>query len=502
MLIDRLRKMSSQGIGVDTETYLLRAGNLVPPLVLGSVAWWDGQKVEGALLTKDQVVELFAQLAEDVNKIIVGANFAFDLAVLVKEFAKRGIDLLPYIFKLLMGEHTDHMTGIHDGRVFDIQHAQTLNAIATGMLGKNPRNGIPYGKGRYSQERVVWELFDDEGAKKNDMYRLRYGEFDGWPLDQLPPEAQQYPVDDTVYALKCALAQCGVLPKVNQHHKFGKNGICTICGAEGMDRLCWTTAMHHNLHDLAAQTASAFCAHMGAAHGFRIDQKYVDLIEEHANKSYDENAGPFKEMGLIRKDGSEDRSLLKKKIAIAHGSKMPCPTCAGTGKVTSLANAKSKVICFRLDEFGEKQKTCDGTGLVLTEDVPLSEKGGIAYGRSNLVESGDEDLMEYADLQEDQKIRTVYVKFLRRGRACISCGNLANDPESNKAEERHAEGCAMAGWKDIPLTLSPNPILDTKRMSFDGAVMLLPRATGKLVENVELVEVPDDYVLQPGEEWA
>jgi len=36
----------------------------------------------------------------------------------------------------------------------------------------------------------------------------------------------------------------------------------------------------------------------------------------------------------------------------------------------------------------------------------------------------------------------------------------------------------MAGWKDIPLTLKPNPILDTGRVSYGDFIMLLPRKPG------------------------
>lgn len=494
MLIDRLRTMAEHGTGVDTETYLLRPGNLVPPLVLGSVSWWDGQEVKGALLTKDQTVELWRELLLDVNKILVGANLAFDLAVLVKEFAKRGVDIIPWIFQALMGDHTEEMTGIHDGRIYDIQHAEALNAIAHGLLGKDPRTGIQF-KGRYSQERVVKNLFNEE-AKENDEFRLRYGEFDGVPLEQLPWKAQQYPVDDTNYALKSGLAQCGVIHKIGNAHSWGKDGKCTTCGAISNGQPCWIRAMHYNLHDLAAQTASHFCAHMGAAHGFRIDQNYVDVILDYSNKNYNENIKPYKAMGLIRADGSEDRSLLKKKIAIAHGSSIPCPVCQGTGKVPSPANPKSKINCFQMGLDGiTREKTCDGTGLTLHPDTPLSEKGGIAYGRSNLTESGDEELMNYASVLEDKKIRDVYGPGLRTARLCVTCDHVGDE------EDPHVEGCAKGGWRDIPYTLRPNPILDTKRMSYDSIIMLLPRAAGKLVDKTEVVNVPDDYVLQEGEQW-
>lgn len=472
MLPDRLSTLLTNGVSMDTETWLLRPGNLVPPLVLGSVAWYDGQEIKGELLSKEQTLELFAHLIEDISKVICGANIAFDLAVIVREFAKRGVDVIPHIAMALMGYHTENMTGIHDGRIYDLQHAEALNAIAIGMLGKDPRTGAPL-KGRYSLDQCVQNNLGRTNAKENDTYRLRYGEFDGVPLDQLPPEAQQYPVDDALNTHQTSLAQAGAVPKISPFHNWGPKGTCTDCGATGMGQPCWVKRPHQNMHDLAAQTATAFWSHMGASWGFKIDQKYVDIIEDHVTKTRTDGLKPYIEAGLIRENGTEDRSELKRKVALAYGSSGECETCKGTGKVPSPANPKSKIICFRLSEDGvTKIKTCDGTGLQLSGDVPRSEKDGIGYGRSYLIESGDEFLMNYAEVLEDQKTLSVYVPFLRTGRICTECGNHGTE------KFPHSEGCSQPGWKDIPLTLRPNPILDTGRMSYDGAVMLLPRKPG------------------------
>jgi DNA polymerase-1 len=79
--------------------------------------------------------------------------------------------------------------------------------------------------------------------------------------------------------------------------------------------------------------------------------------------------------------------------------------------------------------------------------VPRSDGGGIAYGRDALVESGDETLMAFAHYTEGRKILEVYIPYLRQG-------------------------------VDRPLTLKPNTILTSGRVSYDGAIMLLPREGG------------------------
>lgn len=497
MLPDRLRSLARHGVALDLETWLIRSGNLTPPMVLGSVAWYDENGLQGALLTKEQTMELFAQLMDDLDKVICGANISFDLGVLVREFAIRGMDIIPYIAVAMMGPHCERMTGIHDGRIYDLQHAEALNAIGLGMLGKDPRTGAPL-KGRHSLLQCVELVLGRTDAKDNDEYRLRYGEFDGVPLEDLPAAARQYPVDDARNTGEVSYAQVGLLPKVSPFHNWGPKGACLECGATSQGIPCFVCRPHLNLHDLASQTSTAFWLHMGASWGFKIDQNYVDIIENHSRKNREEGLKPYIEAGLIRPNGSEDRSELKRRVAIAYGSSGKCPTCDGTGKVPSPANPKSKIICFRVSEDQvTRVKTCDGTGLVLSSDVPRSEKDGIGYGRSFLIESGDEFLMNYAEVLEDQKTLSVYVPFLRTGRICIACGHHGTE------KDPHVENCAKFAWRDIPMTPKVNPILDTGRISIDGAFMLLPRRPGFIDDKTkeyipslrECFRARDGYVL-------
>lgn len=505
MLIDRLRQLDAHGVAADSETWLIVPGNLVPRIVLGSFsALTDEAEINGVLVTRDEFLETFIQLLDDPAKTLVLANGAFDLAVIIKFAASKGIDLIPKVFKMLMGEHTEHMDGRHDGRMLDIQHFQTVDAIANGHLGKDPRTQEPL-DGRYSQDNCIRLLFADDSAKANDEYRLRYGEFDGWDLKDLPEKAKIYPVDDTNYCFKAGLAQVGLIPRLAKNHNWGPGGACIECGQHGFSTDCWVKKMMLNGWDLAHQTASAFCTHLGAAQGFRIDQTYVDIIEAHSLKNREEGAGPFIEAGIIRADGTENRSELKRRVAVAYGSDGTCPTCQGTGKVPSPANKKSKIICFEMAADGETRlKSCDGTGLVLHSNVPRSDKGGIGYGRSYLIESGDEFLMAYASYIEDAKVLAVYVPYLRTARECLGIASDGQPCRAHGTEKfPHKEGCNQPGYKGIPLNARINPILETGRISIEGALMLLPRATGKMVNDhgkFEIVEVPDDYQLQPGEE--
>ncbi len=489
MLLERILALAVQGVGIDTETHLIQKGLLAPPLVCGSAGWMDGPELTAALLAKGDVIELFAQALEDPNTTLVGANVAFDLLVLARELALLGIDAMPAIFAAL-----------DEGRVYDVQIAEALHAVAQGHLGKDPRTQGPLvnpetGKrGRYSLATCVDLVLGRKDAKANDEWRSRYAELEALPMHAWPPAARDYPVDDARNTIEVALAQAGHLPQIAARHNWGVvNGasVCTECGASKFSTHCQTRRMHRNLHDLAAQVGTAFAMHAGAAWGFPVDQSLVDIIERHALRNKERGVKPFVEAGLVRDDGSENRSELKRRVAIAYGAKDPCPVCSGTGKVISpraplvrctacrgvgiehvsgmavtcrtcrgekkIKSPRALINCAHFDAEGNASKTCDGTGLVVPEDVPRSEKEGIAYGRDVLHESGDEFLMAYGDYQEDAKDLNVYIPYLREART--------QDP-------------ITGAWRDIPLTLRPNVLLETGRTSYDGVIQLFKRKPG------------------------
>ncbi len=477
-------------VSFDTETHLVRDGLLVPPIVCGSAAWINRQVydsamvlsdaeedgrdddeaisrlrewvqsqrlIDASILDKSDALALATEVLEDQTKVLVGANIAYDLLILAAEQAKRGIDAMPAIFRALAAGH-----------VYDLQIAEALHAVAQGTLGRDPRTGGPLtnpetGKrGRYSLATCVDLVLGRTDAKANDEWRLRYAELDGVPMADWPQPALDYPKDDVVNSLECALAQVGHLPSVSHVHHWPSGGPgseprpCLDCGETQLGTLCRAMRRHRNLHDLSNQVWTAFAMHAGAAWGFRVDQGSVDVIERHALRNRERGIVPFVAAGLVRADGSENRSELKRRVAVAYGAGEKCPTCDGTGKVPSPANPRSMIICHSVNEYGKKEKTCDGTGLVLPLEVPRSEKDGVSYGRDTLHESGDDTLMSYGDFQEDSKDLSVYVPYLRRAR----------------------EQAANGRWRDIPLTLRPNVILETGRTSYDGVIQLFKRQPG------------------------
>lgn len=440
-------------VAFDSETWLIEAGNLAPPLVCASVAdTHEGGQILGkterdghfAVDWLDYLTVILKRSAD----IIVGANIAFDVLVTCVAAGRRGVDLMPL-----------WIAAYEADRVFDVQIAEALHAVARGHREVDPRTGKPLTnpdtgkKGRYSLATCVDLVLGRTDAKRDDEYRLRYGELDLLPIDQWPDKARSYPVDDARNTLEVALAQCGHLPSDRGIHEW-IGDTCRRCGAEvsrGYGSTCVVACINLNLHDVAAQTRKALGLHLGSAWGLRTDPELVDVLLRLADATRGVGAERYVEIGLVRADGSEDQVVLSRLVAQAYGGTGTCEVCKGTGRQrTDRIGAKGKALKPTFRQCG----ACSYTGLDVATfgAVPLnppSERtpnGSVKSGRDELAESGDETLMDYAVTLESDKISATgtYGKFL------------------------------LSGTR-VPINPRPNPVLDTARVSYDGAAQTLPR---------------------------
>lgn len=482
---ENIEALELELVTIDTETLLIQAGYAVPALVLGSAAATDQQTGEtrAEVLSKDGVLELAIAVLESGTKIWGGANVPFDLLVIAAEAERRGRDLMPEICRLLA-----------DDRAWDVLIAQALDAVANGWLTKKP--GIPGSKepmrdpisgqpsNRYSLAITHHQLTGRADAKANDVYRERYAEFMDVPLEDLPQQARDYPVDDARNTHEDALMQVGLLPRQHEHEWVeGAPTRCRLCGQPltfGEMQPCMRLTRIRNLHDLGNQVRAAFAMAVGAAWGFRVNQRSVDVVERRVEEARERVSAQFIEAGILRwkKEKGELRlavsmSALARRVAAAYGAKSPCADCAGTGKVPS-AKTRGLINCV----------PCAASGFDLSEvpHLPRTETGRISCTDDSLEESGDELLMTFAsEYNGEKKTLQVYVPYLRRARHAIT-------------------------GRDIALTLWPNVILETGRTSYGGSIHQFPRKGG-LRECIEarppqfrIVEVPDDYVPRPGEQ--
>lgn len=394
-------EFSRRALAFDTETHLIQPGLLAPPLVCGS---WASVTEGRHLGLADSTADRFRQALLS-DEILVGANIAYDMAVMAAYLP----DTLELIF-----------TKYERGEVYDVQIAEALNAIAKGHLGLDPRTmgqiiDPSTGKrsSRYSLAACVDMVLGRKDAKANDFWRKRYAILDRVPFALWPGEARQYPVDDAQNTLEVALAQVDT---------------------------------HRNLHEMPAQAYAAFALHL--TWGPRVNPESVAALEREAVESRAQNTSRWIQAGFLDEGGSKEGPYVKRRLAQAHGAVGECSVCAGTGRI---GKRSKQVYCTdkNIVSRGLTGRGCDGTGFDLSPCVTLSrtEKGAIQAGRDLLSDSGDDELMEFSEYLEDEKLLNVYLPFLKKG---------------------------TVG----PLNLRANVLVASGRTSYDDVIQQIPREGG------------------------
>lgn len=258
-------------VSFDLETHLIQPGLLAPPVVCGSFAGFVSGESKGVLVPRDAALEKLEALLEDEKAIISGANIAYDFGCVL---AARP-ELLAPIWK-----------AYEDERVWDVQIAAALNAIADGRMRDGDlfrRDGSKIQSGRYSLDECVKEWLQRTDAKSRDRWRLSYAVLEDLPIEQWPWDARQYPIDDAVNTLDVARAQAG---------------LTHVAGAR-------------NLNDLPAQCFAAFCLHLGSMWGIRTDGEAVAKLEASVQSHLLELRDFAVEQGFMGPKSKRDPTLKK-----------------------------------------------------------------------------------------------------------------------------------------------------------------------------------------------
>jgi hypothetical protein len=494
-------------ISLDVETHLVQPGLLVPPLVCGSTAEWPN-KESARLLGKFETLEVAATLLADPNVTITGANLPFDFAVIANEAPS----LLKPIFK-----------AYEEGRVHDILLAQALDAVAGGHLGLMP-TGMPLfnAKGkrtdRYDLDICVRLVLHRYDAKANDLYRMRYAILDRVPMPEWPAEATQYPIDDAWNEVEVAAKQLGIPAKppeelvVYGDPALDEGASWVFDPAQDSPQAQPAPEPFRNLRDQASQARAAWALHLGASWGFQADPLYIELLELRAKELHKVYVDRFAKIGLYKLDKASEKLLkeaeearaaqgeevdgegdeadhalaarlgykrdtaaVARAVAQAYGAEEPCPRCEGEGKIRRVKQVPCRGVkgsnrrflgCLggpacvcggtgTIDEPGNvvicavKEGGCGGTGFDIDPKkvpaLPRTKTNGVSSSRDTLMESGHEDLHDFG-LNQQAKVLRTYLPYLRKG-----IGR--------------------------PLTLRPNVVLETGRVSYDELIQLFPRWT-------------------------
>lgn len=314
----------------DTETHAIRPGLLAPPVVCGSFA----SRASGASLVMDPFQRQTAngvwprllELAKGPD-LIIGANIAYDFACIAST--------VPEAFPIIWDWYEKK-------RVYDIQIAATLNAIAEGRLDegdlfeRSGRKAIDPKTGkmtnRYSLALCVKEWLGRDDAKENAKFVLQYEALERMPFDAWPYEAKQYPLDDAQNTYDVFEAQV--------------KGGC------------------QNLVDLPAQAHTAFCLHLGAIWGLVTDASRIAPLKVETEASLKKLRLWALEQGLMRLERKKGEQVFVKNTKVIKG------------RVTEMYAGKP----------------------------PLTETGQVSADRVTLEESGDEVLEKFSEISKLEKV--------------------------------------------------------------------------------------------------
>ena len=258
----------------DTETALIAAGLLAPPLTcLTYCAEGSGT---AALLNRHEAGQwLYDRLV--AGDMLVGQNVAFDMAVMAAEFPF----LLPLIFE-----------AYDEDRVTDTMLRQQLADIADGKFSGYLDAKNVWRKREYSLAALSARLLGVQLEK--DEWRLKYGQFRDVPIQEWPAGAREYPRRDAEATRDVYLvqeSQWGLL-----------------------------------LQDQFRQARAYWALHLSAAWGVHTDPVRVEDLRTKTQEALDDVKGDLMMAGLVREDGSRDTKLAKACMLEANPSARLTPT--------------------------------------------------------------------------------------------------------------------------------------------------------------------------------
>lgn len=380
-------------VGFDTETHLIEDGLLVPRLVCMTLACQERPPAlnpiqsfflddtrshvvqDGggwrAVLDRRAAAQAFGLLLLDPDVNLVAHNLPFDMAVLVRLMAEElGIDL--FSSKVTVFDLFDPTTDC--ATVRDTLIREQLIAIGEGTYNfRHDAIDNKLTRSKYSLADLVRYRFavDITPTKKgDDVWRLRYHELDGKPINEWPAEALDYALEDAVWALQVAVSQSAALQV---------DGL-TLVDEEG------------TITDETPQTAAAWALHLAAAWGVRTDPEAVADFEIATEKGVAEAQAAGVKGGFVRDTGSKNMKALYERVTKAyHGAPPTTPggkprtdqdTLAGSGDPLLVKFSEGSVHRTNLSRYVPQLKR--GLDHAMTSRPrPLKRSGRCAWSDPN-----------------------------------------------------------------------------------------------------------------------
>jgi len=324
---------------LDTETYLIEPGNIVPCVVsLGYMVSGGGAD----LVVGEKIEPTLTRLLDDRTTVFVGHNIAFDWAVLLRACPH----LAPQVWQ-----------AYDEDRVWDTQLWDQLYHNAIGDLPRHKYSLAALAK-RYLGKEVKGK---EKRKGEEDPWRLRYAELDGVPLAQWPEEAVAYALNDVAVTEEIYALQVEDMPE----------GPPTFFD----------------------QVRAAWGLHLISAWGLRTDPTKVAAFEAKLNGIAAERDAYMKAQGVMREDGTKDLKKLREMVTEAYNGKPPRTAKGGVKTDRRALKDSGDPVLANLAEGGEVY-TYRNTFLpalkrgtqspICPSFVPLKETGRVACRNPNV----------------------------------------------------------------------------------------------------------------------
>ena len=374
-------------VAFDFETHLIRPAQMAPPPVCLS---WQSPGEEASIAhCGSAIARISDQPAHDLlvrwlttDTILVGHNVSYDLGAA----CARWPELVRLVFTaydqdriadtMIRQQLLDIAAGQFRGREQRFPKEVTLSEddvkdlIEVGMdIPENGKKTIWASKWvqhNYGLDDIIWRAAGRRLDKGADSWRLRYAELADVPLEQWPPEAVAYPLEDARATLDIYLAQ-------EVHKEFIK--------------------------DHFRQAYAAWSLFLIQTWGLRTHGPGVDALERETIAALGEIEDGLKAAGLVRTG--------ERVVVLGLDGK---PKVMKNGKVRTRSGGKpgskdTKVAKRRMIEV------CQRRG----KPVRLTDKGGICLDSDACEASGDDLLEDYAELSALKKLISNEIPTLRMG---------------------------------------------------------------------------------------
>lgn len=250
-------------LALDLETYPIAPGMLIPKPVCGSLAWASSGGGVNSVVHRTDSDCLLGCLLREKDRY-VGANIAYDMAVLY--------------------QHCDvDVWSLYESKqVTDVAIREQLIDIAKGRGTQRS----------YSLKEIAARRLGIELAKK-DSPRLLYHTVADTPVSAWPRDFVEYAVKDaeTTYLI---WADQEKDPHIEHVHRWE----------------------HY-------ESYAAFCLHLMAAWGVRADGAWVSGLLKDTQAKYEKLCQTYRDIGVMRVDGSKDKKVLQKLVESAYCGNPP-----------------------------------------------------------------------------------------------------------------------------------------------------------------------------------